>query len=307
MSGPGYGIGVVDSNHRWRDPDRYRAGAVGRSCDRQHPQGRFRSQDHQVHPPHARASRSLRRRRQDPGGSRAPASRRSRRTGRSSRPPTRTLGRGNQDRGVPFTRDLVLARRAGSHPRQDEHSRSTRCRATRQARRRLRSPSYDNGRPHKALVFGGPGQRNGVEGGTQFLESIRRLKREFADVEVPVHVHSYLTTYPVPSGGTVFEPAQQLAQPEARRAASIRGQRGVAPLARRGRGRHHQVRRRGEAEGRADAGQVARRYLPRIRFRRAHALACADIRSLSAQSSRSDPRFYPQPQRFEHSSQISSV
>jgi metallo-beta-lactamase class B len=72
---------------------------------------------------------------------------------------------------------------------------------------------YDNGRPHKALVFGGPGQRNGVEGGTQFLESIRRLKsKEFADVEVPVHVHSWLTTYPDPRGGTVFEPAMQLAK-----------------------------------------------------------------------------------------------
>jgi metallo-beta-lactamase class B len=69
---------------------------------------------------------------------------------------------------------------------------------------------FDNGRPHKALVFGGPGQRNGVEGGTQFLESIRRLKREFADVEVPVHVHSYLTTYPWQGGGAVFEPAMKL-------------------------------------------------------------------------------------------------
>jgi hypothetical protein len=61
-------------------------------------------------------------------------------------------------------------------------------------------------------VFGGPGQRNGVEGGTQFLDTIRRLKREFSDIEVPVHVHSYLTTYPVPAGGAVFEPAKLLAQ-----------------------------------------------------------------------------------------------
>ena len=71
---------------------------------------------------------------------------------------------------------------------------------------------FDNGRPHKALLFGGPGQRNGVEGGTQFLASIRRLKKEFGDVEVPVHVHSYLNTYPTPEGGTVFEPAKKLAQ-----------------------------------------------------------------------------------------------
>ena len=71
---------------------------------------------------------------------------------------------------------------------------------------------YDNGRPHKAFLFGGPGQRNGVEGGTEFLNSIRRLKREFADVEVPIHVHSYLTTYPYPSGGAILEPAMKLAQ-----------------------------------------------------------------------------------------------
>ena len=51
-----------------------------------------------------------------------------------------------------------------------------------------------------------------MEGGTQFLDSIRRLKREFADIEVPVHVHSYLTTYPLPGGGAVFEPAKKLAQ-----------------------------------------------------------------------------------------------
>ena len=72
---------------------------------------------------------------------------------------------------------------------------------------------YDNGTPHKALIFGGPGQRGGVEGGTEFLNSIRRLKsKEFADVEVPVHVHSHLNTYPDARGGTVFEPAMQLAK-----------------------------------------------------------------------------------------------
>jgi metallo-beta-lactamase class B len=71
---------------------------------------------------------------------------------------------------------------------------------------------YDNGRPHKAFLFGGPGQRNGVQGGTQFLASLNRLQREFADVEVPVHVHSWLATYPWPGGGAVFEPAKKLAQ-----------------------------------------------------------------------------------------------
>jgi metallo-beta-lactamase class B len=74
---------------------------------------------------------------------------------------------------------------------------------------------YDNGKPHKAFLFGGPGQRNGMQGGTQFLASIRRLKKEFADVEVPVHVHSWLTTYPWAGGGTVFEPAQKLKQRKA--------------------------------------------------------------------------------------------
>ena len=120
-------------------------------------------------------------------------------------------GRGNQDRGVALTRDMVL--REG----QTLTLGKTEIKVYKMPGHTPGSASfgftvYDNGRPHKALVFGGPGQRNGVEGGTQFLESIRRLKREFADVEVPVHVHSYLTTYPLPSGGAVFEPAKQLAQ-----------------------------------------------------------------------------------------------
>jgi metallo-beta-lactamase class B len=71
-------------------------------------------------------------------------------------------------------------------------------------------PVYDGTRAHRAFVFGGPGQRNGVEGGTQFLTSIERLQREFSDVEVAVHVHSWLATYPYPGGG-VFERAQRLA------------------------------------------------------------------------------------------------
>jgi metallo-beta-lactamase class B len=73
---------------------------------------------------------------------------------------------------------------------------------------------FDGGRQHKAFLFGGPGQRNGVEGGTQFLASIERLEREFSDVEVPVHVHSWLATYPYPRGG-VFERAQALARRKA--------------------------------------------------------------------------------------------
>ena len=72
----------------------------------------------------------------------------------------------------------------------------------------------DGSRSHKAFIFGGPGQRNGVEGGTQFLSSIERLQHEFADVEVPVHVHSWLATYPYPGGG-IFERAQALARRKA--------------------------------------------------------------------------------------------
>ena len=120
-------------------------------------------------------------------------------------------GRGNQDRGVAFTRDMVL--REG----QTLTLGKTELKVYKMPGHTPGSASFaftvfDNGRPHKALVFGGPGQRNGVEGGTQFLESLRRLKREFSDIEVPVHVHSYLNTYPPPSGGTVFEPARLLAQ-----------------------------------------------------------------------------------------------
>jgi metallo-beta-lactamase class B len=120
-------------------------------------------------------------------------------------------GRGNQDRGVAFTRDMVL--REG----QTLTLGKTELKVYKLPGHTPGSASFaftvfDNGRPHKALVLGGPGQRNGVEGGTQFLESIRRLKREFSDIDVPVHVHSYLNTYPAPGGGTIFEPARLLAQ-----------------------------------------------------------------------------------------------
>jgi metallo-beta-lactamase class B len=117
-----------------------------------------------------------------------------------------------RDPGIPFTRDLVI--KEGDVITLGK----TQIRVYKLPGHTPGSPSfkftvYDNGRPHTALLFGGPGQRNGVEGGTQFLESIRRLKsKEFADVEVPVHVHSWLTTYPDPRGGTVFEPAMQLAK-----------------------------------------------------------------------------------------------
>lgn len=68
------------------------------------------------------------------------------------------------------------------------------------------SPSYeftafDQGKGYKAFVFGGPGPRNGVDGGTEFLKSIERLEKEHADVQVAVNVHSYLNSYPYPNGG----------------------------------------------------------------------------------------------------------
>jgi metallo-beta-lactamase class B len=120
-------------------------------------------------------------------------------------------GRGNRDPGMPFMRDMVI--KEGDTIKLGK----TELKVYKLPGHTPGSPSfaftvYDNGRPHKAFLFGGPGQRNGVEGGTQFLASIRRLKKEFADIEVPVHVHSWLTTYPDPRGGTVFEPAMQLAK-----------------------------------------------------------------------------------------------
>lgn len=70
---------------------------------------------------------------------------------------------------------------------------------------------YDGGKPHKAFVFGGPGPRNGVQGGEQFLASMNRIAAEQQDVEVAVNVHSWLTSYPYPNGA-LFERAQKLAQ-----------------------------------------------------------------------------------------------
>jgi len=120
-------------------------------------------------------------------------------------------GRGNRDPGVPLKRDMVI--REG----QTLTLGKTSLKVYKLPGHTPGSPSfeftvYDSGKPYKAFLFGGPGQRNGVEGGTEFLNSIRRLKREFADVEVPIHVHSYLNTYPYPSGGAILEPAMKLKQ-----------------------------------------------------------------------------------------------
>ena len=65
--------------------------------------------------------------------------------------------------------------------------------------------AYDNKKPYKAFVFGGPGPRNGVDGGTEFLASIERLEKEFTDVQVAVNVHSYLNSYPYPNNMGLLE------------------------------------------------------------------------------------------------------
>jgi metallo-beta-lactamase class B len=65
---------------------------------------------------------------------------------------------------------------------------------------------YDGGTPHDAFLFGGPGQRGT---GEDFLASLNRIMANMQDVEVAVHVHSWLSTFPYP-GGSVFERALRL-------------------------------------------------------------------------------------------------
>jgi hypothetical protein len=64
---------------------------------------------------------------------------------------------------------------------------------------------YDNGKPHKAFMFGGPEPRDGVEGGKKFLASVNRITQMEPDVEVGLLIHSWLamSTYPTvaPSNG----------------------------------------------------------------------------------------------------------
>jgi metallo-beta-lactamase class B len=59
---------------------------------------------------------------------------------------------------------------------------------------------FDNGTPHKAFMFGGPGPRGGVNGAQQFLDSVNRVAA-ISGIEVAVNVHSWLTSYPYPGGG----------------------------------------------------------------------------------------------------------
>jgi len=68
--------------------------------------------------------------------------------------------------------------------------------------------SYDNGRPYKAFLFGGPEPRGGVEGAQQFLASVTRLAT-IPDVSVGLLVHSWLAMSTYPNGAT-FERAARL-------------------------------------------------------------------------------------------------
>jgi metallo-beta-lactamase class B len=61
---------------------------------------------------------------------------------------------------------------------------------------------YDNGKPHKAFMFGGPEPRDGVEGGKKFLASVNRVTQMEPDVEVGLLIHSYLALSTYPNGGT---------------------------------------------------------------------------------------------------------
>jgi len=61
---------------------------------------------------------------------------------------------------------------------------------------------YDNGKPHKAFMFGGPEPRDGVEGGKKFLASVNRITQMEPDVEVGLLIHSYLALSTYPNGAT---------------------------------------------------------------------------------------------------------
>lgn len=119
--------------------------------------------------------------------------------------------RGNRDPGIAFTRDLVL------EEGQTLTLGTTSLRVYHLPGHTAGSPAfeftvYDKGTPHRALLWGGTAPRNGVEGGTQFLDSIRRIRRQFGDIDVPIVMHSWLNAFPYPGGGAIFEPAMKLAR-----------------------------------------------------------------------------------------------
>jgi metallo-beta-lactamase class B len=61
---------------------------------------------------------------------------------------------------------------------------------------------YDNGKPYKAFMFGGPEPRDGVEGGKKFLASVNRVTQMEPDVQVGLLIHSWLANSTYPNGGT---------------------------------------------------------------------------------------------------------
>ena len=68
--------------------------------------------------------------------------------------------------------------------------------------------AFDRGRPYKAVLFGGPEPRGGLEGAQQFMASVNRLA-QIPDVSVGLLVHSWLAMSTYPNGGT-FERMAQL-------------------------------------------------------------------------------------------------
>jgi metallo-beta-lactamase class B len=61
---------------------------------------------------------------------------------------------------------------------------------------------FDNGKPYKAFMFGGPEPRDGVEGGKKFQASVARVTQMEPDVQVPLLIHSWLANSTFPNGGT---------------------------------------------------------------------------------------------------------
>ena len=70
---------------------------------------------------------------------------------------------------------------------------------------------FDNGTPHKAFLWGGPGERPGLQGAEQALATANRLA-QIPGIEVGVMVHSWLAPTYVYPNGNIFERAQKLAQ-----------------------------------------------------------------------------------------------
>ena len=69
---------------------------------------------------------------------------------------------------------------------------------------------YDNGRPQKAFLWGGPGERQGLEGAQEALATAERIA-EMSGIEVGLMVHSWLARTYVYPNGNIFERAQLLA------------------------------------------------------------------------------------------------